>query len=245
MTTSFYESNRTNTESRWDSEVRTIVEPALARYTADPAKLRESSFSILYQAVLAWGPERITPYADRIAPLLGPAFVARAANEPKSIADLGVGQLANLLACCGYPDETPAIREWLREIRTSSHDESTRRHWERAFAALALDVRPVYRALGGADPKEPLPLEPSRAFGGNVQGLVRYLGAAVEHHLTFAAVEPAWRELLGNFDRHESSRQLFRDTLFWIGRVVHHRIGGAPLGSVAEWVHEQVVAYAS
>ncbi|MBX3156756.1 MAG: hypothetical protein KF773_12190 [Deltaproteobacteria bacterium] len=245
MSTSFYDFVRINTEERWDWEVQRSVEPAIARYTADPARLDESPFSILYAGVLVWGPDKITPYADRIAPLLQRALAARAGNEPKSIADLGVGQLANLLACCGYPDETPAIREWLREIRTSSHDESTREHWEREFAALALDVRPVYRALGGADPKEPLPLEPSRAFGGNVQGLVRYLGAAVEHHLTFAAVEPAWRELLGNFDRHESSRQLFRDTLFWIGRVVHHRIGGAPLGSVAEWVHEQVVAYAS
>ncbi|MBX3156757.1 MAG: hypothetical protein KF773_12195 [Deltaproteobacteria bacterium] len=245
MTMSFYESNRTNAESRWDSEVRTIVEPALARYTADPAKLRESSFSILYQAVLAWGPERITPYADRIAPLLGPALAARATNEPKSTADLGVGQLANLLACCSYPDESPAIRDWLREIRTSSREESTSDHWERAFAALALDVRPVYRALAGADPKAPLPLEQRQAFGGNVQGLLRYLGAAVEHDLKFAAVEPAWRELLTNFDRHESSQQLFRNTLFWIGRIVHHQIGGAPLGSVAEWVHEQVATYAS
>lgn len=242
MTPSFYEFVRANAESRWDRTIRDIVEPSIERYTADPAKLDDSSFSIFYSAALAWGPERIAPYAARIAPLLRPALAARAANQPKSIADLAVGGLASFLACCGYPDETPAITDWLREIRTSKDEEATQRHWERAFAALALDVRPLYRALGGAEPTEPLPLTPSRAFGGDLQGLIRHLGAAVEHAAGFAAIEPAWRDLVKNFKRQEESRQLHRSALFWIGRIVHHRIAGAPLGTVVQWVHEQVAA---
>jgi hypothetical protein len=240
--TSFHELVRTSVDERWDREVQRIIEPAIARFTADPAKLDESPFTLLYAATLASGPERIAPYAKRIAPLLKPALAARAANEPKSIADLAVGGLANFLACCGYPDETPAITEWLREIRTSKDEEVTERHWERAFAVLALDVRPLYRALGGADPAESLKLTPSRAFGGDLQGLIRHLGAAVENNAGFVAVEPAWRDLVTNFRRQEQARQLQRSALFWIGRIVHHRIAGAPLGTVAQWVHEQGAA---
>ncbi|MEJ7600091.1 MAG: hypothetical protein WKG01_19440, partial [Kofleriaceae bacterium] len=108
------------------------------------------------------------------------------------------------------------------------------------FAALALDVRKLYRTLGGEEPNQPLKLEPSRGFGGNVQGLLRHFGAAVEHRAGFAAIEPAWRDLVDNLERHEQSGQLRRATLFWIARVVHHRIGGAPLGEVAQWLHEQI-----
>ncbi|MEJ7598416.1 MAG: hypothetical protein WKG01_10940, partial [Kofleriaceae bacterium] len=76
------------------------------------------------------------------------------------------------------------------------------------FAALALDVRKLYRTLGGESPGDPLKLEPSRGFGGNLQGLLRHFGAAVEHGAGFAAIEPAWRDLIRNLRRHAQSGQL-------------------------------------
>jgi hypothetical protein len=235
----YYEFVRANAEKRWDGEQRRFNE-AIARYTADVAKLDDSPFSLLYSAVLAWGPIRIAEVAPRVVPLVKQAIAVRSGEENKSIAELGVANLANLFACCGYPDETTPTSDWLSEIRTYPHDEDTSFHWNKAFAALAVDQQKLYLALAGYDPTEPLTMTPSARFGGNLQGLLRHFAGAVEHGADFAAVEPAWRDFVANLNRHEDTRQIDRATPFWIARVVHHRIGGAPLGSVAQWLHEQI-----
>lgn len=238
-TNEFYEFVRTNAEQRWDREMRRIVEPAIARCSTDPTLL-DDNFPLFYTAVLAWGPERISEIGPRVAALIEPAIAARRAKRSKEIVVLGVANLANLLACCGYRDETAPFGEWLSEVETSSRDESTADHWDRGFAALALNRVKLYRALAGVDPDQPLQWAPSAGFGGNMQGFLRHLGAAVETGAPFAAIEPAWRDFVANLNRHEQVRQIGRETPFWIARVVHHRIGGAPLGSVAQWLHEQV-----
>ena len=234
------ERDRGASSSVWSSAATTLpalvpdtIEPAIERFRAVPAKLDDFPFSLLYSAVLAWGPARIAPVASRVAPLIAPAIAAKRAAPSKSIAELAVGNLANLLACCGYPDETGPVADWLYQIETSKDEETSYRHWDRSFAALALDVRKLYRTLGGESPGKPLELEPSRGFGGNLQGLLRHFGAAVEHGAGFAAIEPAWRDLVANLERHDQSGQISPATTFWIARVVHHRIGGAPLGDVA------------
>ena len=71
---------------------------------------------------------------------------------------------------------------------------------------------------------------------------MRHLAGAVETGASFTDVAPAWRDFVGNLNGHEDTRQIDRATQYWIARVVHHRIGGAPLGSVAQWLHEQVRA---
>lgn len=235
----YHEFVRANAEKRWEREQRRF-DDAIARYTTDPAKLDDFSFSLLYSAVLAWGPARIAEVAPRIKPLLEPAITARSADEEKSVADLGVANLANLLACCGYPDETGPVSDWLSAIQTSKDEEPFYWHWTRAFAALALDQQKLYRALAGAEPTEPLTLTPSARFGGNLQGFLRHLGGALEHRAAFDAIEPAWRDFVTNLNRHDDARQIGLATTFWIARVVHHQIGGAPLGSVAQWLHEEI-----
>ena len=97
-----------------------------------------------------------------------------------------------------------------------------------------------YRTLAGAEPTAPLTATPSEAFGGNLQGLLCHLAGAIESGAGEGAVEPAWRDFVANLRRHESSHQADRATPFWVARVVHHRIGGAPLGGVAQWLHEQI-----
>jgi hypothetical protein len=96
--------------------------------------------------VIAWGPTRIAEVAPRIVPPLKPAISALSTEEDKSFGALGVASLANLLACCGYPDETTPTSDWLSEIRTYPHDEDTSSHWDKAFAALALDQQKLYRS---------------------------------------------------------------------------------------------------
>lgn len=235
----FFEFVLKNAESRLHRELRDF-DADVVRCAAAPAKLRNSPFDFLHSAVLAWGPNRIADLAPRVMPLLRPAIEALNPDEDKSFGELGIASLANLLACCGYPDETSLMSEWLWEIRTYRHDENVSPHWNKGFAALALDVKKLYRTHAGAEPDEPLSMTPSARFGGNLQGLLRHLAGAVETGATFATVEPAWRDFVVNLNRHEETRQIDRATPFWIARVVHHRIGGAPLGTVAQWLHEQI-----
>jgi hypothetical protein len=237
--TDYFEFVRKNAESRWARDLRDL-DGDVARCVAAPAKLRNSPFSYLHTGVLAWGPSRIAEVAPRIAPLVKPAIDALGAKESKSFGELGIASLANLLACCGYADETPLMSEWLWEIRTYRHDEDVSPHWTKGFAALALDVKKLYRTHVGAEPDEALTMTPSALFGGNLQGLLRHLAGSVETGASVAEVEPAWRDFVANLNRHEDTRQIDRATPFWIARVVHHRIGRAPLGSVAQWLHEEI-----
>lgn len=237
--TDFYDFIR-QTESRWERQLRNSVEPAIERFTANPAKVDHFPTTFLSTAVLAWGPGRVANLATRIEPLIEPALTARSALTEKSIVELAIANLANVLACCGYSDETGQASEWMSEIRTRSDEEPSYHHWNRAFAALALGRKKLYRALSGVDPDQPLALTPSRGFGGNLQGLLRHLGGAVEHCAGFDTIEPAWRDFVTNLNRHEDTRQVDRETPFWVARVVHHQIGSAPLGSVAQWLHEEI-----
>jgi hypothetical protein len=150
-----------NATGRWERETRRI-DAAIERYTAEPAKLDDSPFSILYTAALAWGPAKIAPFAARLTPVIRQSIAARGKKVPKSAAELGVANLADLLACCGEPDLTETMSEWLSEIQTSKDEEPFDWHWDRAFAALALDRKKLYRALGGVGPDDPLPLEPGK-----------------------------------------------------------------------------------
>ena len=61
-----------------------------------------------------------------------------------------------------------------------------------------------------------------------------------EARATVDAVEPAWREILDNFETQWSANRVDVSTLLWIARIVHHRIGGNALASVARWLHDEV-----
>jgi hypothetical protein len=226
----------------WEREVQRGMTPALERARTDPKRLSLLGFALLTPAALAEGPARIEPQARELSALIGPAMAAR--PEQKTIGDLGIGSLANLLACCGYPDETAPLADWLYEIETHK-DRDPLCHWARGFAALALDVVPLYRALGGHPPDEPVPFTAGERCGWNVQGFLRHLAGAVETGARFEDVRPALDEFLNNWGTHAKLNNLDKDALVWIARVVRHRIAGEPLCGVAQWLHEYVVDLAA
>jgi len=231
---------RKNAETRWPDEIRDLMEPALARLRLKPSELSSFPFSLLFSAVIAWGPKKIEPVATQLAPLVRPGLESRAPRDNKSIADLDVLDLANFMACCGYSDETQIADEWLSEVRTYRDDEDVSPHWNKAFAALALGRKGLYRAMAGVDPTESVTLSRDRRFGGNVQGLLRHLAAAVEQGSGAAAVEVGWRDFLDMLVAHDDARSIDLATPFWVARIVHHQIGGSPLGSVAQWLHDEL-----
>ncbi len=218
------------------------IAAAFSRARLDIRTFKESPFRGLYAMVIGRGPAAIEPHAAEAAQFIGPAMRAR--PERKSTADLGVGNIANLLACSGYPDETALLADWLYEIETKRNG-TPGSHFERAFAALALDVKPIYRSLGGQEPTDPLPFRAGASFGGNIHGVLRHLGGAVEHGASFADVRDVWDEVLVNWPLHEEAGGLDLACLFWIARVVRHRIAGEALGGVAQWLHEYILDMAA
>lgn len=235
------EQNRRRLEKLWNFDEESFA-AAFSRAQTDIGTFDESPFRGLYAMVIGRGPAATEPHAAETARFMGPAMRAR--PEDKSTADLGVGNVANLLACCGYPDETALLADWLYEIQTQ-RDERPARHFQRAFAALALDVKPIYRGLGGQEPTDPLPFHAGATFGGNIHGVLRHLGGAVECGASFADVQDVWDEVLVNWPLHEEAGGLDLACLFWIARVVRHRIAGEPLGGVAQWLHEYILEMAA
>lgn len=218
-----------------------MIQLGLERGRREPERFSGSAFRNLYRAVVSHGPSYAEPYATQVAELM-PMLVANR-REEKSVLDLTLASVANLLACCGHSDETRPAAEWLWEIEADRNSEPSM-YWERASAALALDVKPLYRALAGHEPDQPLPFAPGARFGGNLQGFLAHLGGAVETGADFEAIRPAWDEFLGNLERHHEANELGMDSLFWIARVVGHRIVGQPLGTIAQWFHDYLVGIA-
>ena len=77
-----------------------------------------------------------------------------------------------------------------------------------------------------------------QVFQFNLQALLRHLAGAVDQHAPIADVLPAWADLLQNYAAMRSANSIDAGTLLWIARVVFHRIGGFPVGEVAQRVHD-------
>ena len=234
---------RRGTEGMWsDRHTLKVFQSGLDRGRGASQGFSGAHFSDLYGAVIARGPGYAEPYATQAAELM-PMLMANR-REEKSAIDLELASMANLLACCGHSDETLPAADWIWEIEVDRNNHPSM-YWERASAALALDVKPLYRALAGHEPDQPLPFAPGARFGGNLQGFLAHLGGAVETGAPFEAVRPAWDEFLDNLDRHHEANEMGKDSLFWIARVVGHCIAGQPLGTVAQWFHDYLVERAA
>jgi hypothetical protein len=74
----------------------------------------------------------------------------------------------------------------------------------------------------------------------NIRGFIQHLAGAVEAGATADDVMPAFHELLGNYPRYESGDAADAATLLWAARIVHHQLGGEPLGTTAQFLHDTI-----
>ena len=143
----------------------------------------------------------------------------------------------NFFELLGYPipsDALTSLAPLLSRIETNRHDpEFVAWHWQRGFMALALRKDPVWRGIAGLMPGA-LAFTPGESFGPNVQGLLRYLAAAIENRARLEDVLPAWKTFLAVVPSLYNADQVNFETLFWIARIVYHDIGGEPLGSAGD-----------
>lgn len=197
----------------------------------------------------AHGPEHVRRVLGPIAAFV-PNAVATYLREVEGDYDLSTTTLElfdstnffEVLGCDVRRDTLAALAPLLPRILTKRKDADLAwRHWEKGFVALAVRQLPVWRGIAGI-PAAPLPFLPGEAFGPNIQAILAYLGAAIEHRSPLDAILPAWRTLLAIAPQLRSASQLRYSTLFWIARIVYHDIGGEPLGEVAERLYADVQA---
>jgi hypothetical protein len=153
----------------------------------------------------------------------------------------GAITFAGVGACVGAPppggDEVAA--KWLPNLLTAKDRLTEAQQYAMAIAAAYEGLDDLVPEWLGGTPLPDAP-KPGETFGVAVAPVIRYLAAAARKRLGPEAVRPAWRALLQSFPF-----QFQADTLNWVqlmllARLVHARIGGAPVGEVGAWLHGEV-----
>jgi hypothetical protein len=224
------------------------VHTLMPRFQSDLRTLRNFDDGTLYKAVVAKGSNALVEVAAQLLEV-APAGTALEVENQYIAGKIDLGEVSffnwvNLLACCGYPDYTNHLADRLNRIETHPVH-GPKWHYARGFAALALGVRTAYRPLGAMGIDEPIEFTPGELVGFNNQALLRHLAGAVESNAAFEDVRPAWTELVHRMDSEQTTRTLDGGSLFWVGRIVWHQIGGNPLGSVGDFVHRSFVEAAA
>ncbi|MBE7449241.1 MAG: hypothetical protein HS111_10180 [Kofleriaceae bacterium] len=224
------------------------VQTLMPRFQSDLRTLRNFDDGTLYKAVVAKGSSALAEVAASLLEV-APAATALEVENQYIPGRIDIGEISffnwvNLLACCGSPDYTHHLADRLSRIDTHPIH-GPKWHYARGFAALALGVRAVYRPLAAVGIDGPIAFTSEELVGFNNQALLRHLASAVESHATFEDVRPAWTELVHRMDGEQTAKTLDGGSLFWVGRIVWHQIGGNALGSVGDFVHRSFVEAAA
>lgn len=207
------------------------------------------------EILLALGPDQLRAELQPIAHIVAPA-VENALSFEQHDRLIPSDLLDRIHTVCLYeivgmdlsPEVLASFRPYLIRIRTDAHDPDYRSwHWDRGLIALALDEPKTWRSIAGLLPGESLTFQPGATFQFNVQGLLRHLAAAIEHKADVADVLPAFHDLIRCAPLMWSTtpEQANQDTCLWAARLVHHHIGGQPLGTVGQFFYDAVHAAAA
>lgn len=201
--------------------------------------------------LLLYGAEFTRAELEPIAHIVGPAIAHGMKRErldrEVSVALLEGCDTINVFECVGLQLDSSllaSMRPYLARIDTSRKDEFVSAHWNRALTALACGDRDTWGPIAGVMPGDPVDFRPGTTFQFNMQGLMRHLAGAVEHQASSADVRPAWDDFLRCAPVMIRGRHVDEATLSWIARIVHHQVGGAPLGSVGDFLYREVHAVA-
>lgn len=222
-----------------------MLEKAISSSSEEYRSLRLLPSDMWFHRSLVFGAQGV---AD-IAPLIQ-RFCEVCKQDPIEISsgEISLSGFANLLACAKCEDCTFLFARRLERLKTRAHGSDVERQWHfsRAFAGVALGVRAIYRGPAAADVEldELMPFTPRILYGNNPQALLAHLAAGAENRVAIEDVWPAFRECVHNFPYHEEVGDFDGACLFWIARIVHHQIGGQPLGQTADWLSRHFNAWA-
>lgn len=182
-----------------------------------------------------------------LAPTLDAEVAARRAavgdDKPVGAYEIGLASVGNVFECLGasIADATwDTVRAWIPRFEVSRNDKSVFYLWDAGLLAIVLGDRAAARRIGGHRGDGPVPFEPGATFQMNMRGFVHHLAGSVEAGASSDDVMPAFHELLGNYRRYQSGKAADEATLLWAARIVHHQLGGNPLGTTAQFLHDTI-----
>lgn len=137
------------------------------------------------------------------------------------------------------------MRGWLPRLDVSRDEEWTTAYWQSGYAALSLAEPGAYRRVA-AEPlvSDQVSFTPDRSFEHNQQALLQYLRAATRARARLLDVLAAWQGFLDAFGALRAAQSADAETLFWVGRLVFHDVGGIPINEVARTMSESIAVYA-
>jgi hypothetical protein len=227
----------------WNQSLRGLRE-ALELLPRRPQAFRGESMFVWYSSTLLKGSQVL---AEPCA-LVQPIFEEQCRIRPPSLSlsEILLAGHANLFACCGYSDHTHYFKDRLYDVEADRNDYFAFLYFAKAFAGIALREKSLYRGPSGTDAgwDEPMPFTAGDLHGFNPQSLMAHLAGAVETEATIDDVWPAFEECVHLFPSRDATNEFDGAVLFWIARIVHHQIGGQPLGQTADWLSRHFNAWA-
>lgn len=197
---------------------------------------------VLVQAVITVGGRDAQAFSPLVSGVVAQVAELDAEAAEDAQPHLGVLGVLNLVQVMGLvvPEATIATcRTWLPGIQTANIDPE-RWHWERGLAALALGDFDTARFIAARPGTGPLGVDLRDDPQFNIQAWFALFVAAVVEHLPWAAIEPRWEQFLQFLPTFVALDQLAETDVAWVGRILRHQVQGAPLGEVADWIHEEL-----
>ena len=108
------------------------------------------------------------------------------------------------------------------------------------MAGLVFKQPRVYRPICGYGLDDKLTFDPDADPEFNMQGWLAQLAAGLEAGVSFEDVEPLWLRFLDVYETLTEVESIHDTDIFWLARIVRHTIGGAPLGTVADWMQHSI-----
>lgn len=193
--------------------------------------------------VIARG-DRLRDDLQPVAPVMIAVLAEVAREAERAFVSVAVMRAVDVLgAVASVGVELPAMafdhaRTVLSATPTRRDDERVAHHWARGFAALALDHPSVYRGVVGLAGAPSVPFHPAETFGPNMHGLLTHLAGAVESGAPVEACLPAWEGFVTHYEALDTASSASSQCLFWAGWILHCRLAGQPVGTLAQWLHE-------
>jgi hypothetical protein len=205
-----------------------------------PVHLASAGNQLTLVAAVA-GPSRVVAWLPRLAPYYAEALRTFDTDKRTPTGAVATLSYRHVWSCVeplprDLPDPEPA---WLPKMVPLKAQLDENEQYRLAFAAVASGQPELAPKLLGGTPLPAAP-KPGETFGMAVGPFIRYLGAASREELSAADVEPAWRSFLGGFPFQLAAGILDWTLLLYAARVVHARIGGAPVETTAGWLHDEV-----
>jgi hypothetical protein len=164
-------------------------------------------------------------------------------DKPVGTYEVGLAAVGNVFECLGFPmaDATWAtMRAWIPRFEVSRNDKSVFYFWNAGLIAIALGDRAAARRIAGHRGDGAIPFEAGATFQMNIRGFLQHLVSAIEAGAAADDVMPAFHELVGNYPRYEDGKAADEATLLWAARIVHHQLGGQPLSTTAQFLHDTI-----